>query len=229
MLAVAIFGTGFGLWAARKQVKKRQQKSREEFITSYRWPAGLKEKLQTAQPGLDASEIDRVFRALTQFFQAYLRSGCQPVAMPVRSADWLWHEFILHTQDYENFCKKAFGKFLHHQPAIKQENSEKAANPSLRRTWIQCCRIEGIDPYKPTRLPLLFVVDELLKVPDGITYDVKVMARLAESSHVSSGGTCHGESGRSGWWRRGRKLWWRRLQRKLSIQAMNLGTVLSGW
>ena len=28
-----------------------------------------------------------------------------------------WHEFILHTQGYQNWCKAAFGGMLHHSPA----------------------------------------------------------------------------------------------------------------
>ncbi len=31
--------------------------------------------------------------------------------------DEYWHTFILHTRDYEEFCKKYLGSFIHHSPA----------------------------------------------------------------------------------------------------------------
>ncbi|MCH2225236.1 MAG: hypothetical protein MK066_10755 [Crocinitomicaceae bacterium] len=30
--------------------------------------------------------------------------------------DYAWHEFILCTKSYANFCEKHFGKFIHHHP-----------------------------------------------------------------------------------------------------------------
>lgn len=39
----------------------------------------------------------------------------------LRIIDEMWHCFILHTLDYEKFCHEYFKKFIHHQPASKQE------------------------------------------------------------------------------------------------------------
>jgi hypothetical protein len=36
---------------------------------------------------------------------------------PSEVADIAWHAHILHTQLYEPFCRKHFGKFLHHVPS----------------------------------------------------------------------------------------------------------------
>jgi hypothetical protein len=35
---------------------------------------------------------------------------------PSPSVDDFWHAFILHTKDYEEFCQKHFGHYLHHEP-----------------------------------------------------------------------------------------------------------------
>lgn len=35
---------------------------------------------------------------------------------PSSLADEFWHAFILHTRDYNQFCLKHFGEFLHHEP-----------------------------------------------------------------------------------------------------------------
>ncbi len=37
--------------------------------------------------------------------------------MPSQVVDDAWHEFILSTRIYGDFCRRAFGYFLHHTPA----------------------------------------------------------------------------------------------------------------
>ena len=36
----------------------------------------------------------------------------------MREIDEMWHEFILFTQDYSNFCIEYFGEYIHHMPNI---------------------------------------------------------------------------------------------------------------
>jgi hypothetical protein len=36
----------------------------------------------------------------------------------MREIDEMWHEFILFTEDYTNFCLRYFGEYLHHLPNI---------------------------------------------------------------------------------------------------------------
>lgn len=36
----------------------------------------------------------------------------------MREIDEMWHEFILFTQDYSDFCMKYFGQYMHHLPNI---------------------------------------------------------------------------------------------------------------
>ena len=35
---------------------------------------------------------------------------------PSADADRAWHEFILFTRDYEQYCHERFGRFIHHEP-----------------------------------------------------------------------------------------------------------------
>ena len=78
-------------------------------------------------------------------------SGKRHVSMPSQVADDLWHEFILYTRDYDAFCRRAFGGFLHHTPAVVLTEHRKS-NEGLRRVWWYCCKYENIDPVRPTRL-----------------------------------------------------------------------------
>lgn len=36
----------------------------------------------------------------------------------MREIDQMWHIFLLYTRDYNDFCTKYFGEFLHHQPDL---------------------------------------------------------------------------------------------------------------
>jgi hypothetical protein len=143
--------------------------ARAEFIRSYSFPRGIFDKLQAKRPTLDAKQMQLVARALRQFFLAHLLSGRQYVSMPSQVADDLWHEFILHTRSYEAFCRRAFGRFMHHTPAVALGRGDQN-NTGLRRTWWWTCKDENINPRAPTRLPLLFALDAKLGVSDGFVY-----------------------------------------------------------
>jgi len=148
---------------------KLREARRADFIRSYAYPKGLIEQLQKRRAGLPAKDAQLVARALRHFFLAYLNSNRQFVAMPSQVTDDLWHEFILYTRHYEAFCRQAFGRMLHHTPAVALAPGQRD-NTGLRRVWWQCCKEENINPRKPTRLPLLFALDAKLGIADGFHY-----------------------------------------------------------
>jgi hypothetical protein len=149
--------------------RKWLQLRRAEFIRTYHWPAGLLERLEKHRSGMARKDSALVSRGLRQFFVAYMMSGKRHVSMPSQVADDLWHEFILYTREYERFCRRAFGGFLHHTPAVVL-SQHRRSNEGLRRVWWYCCKYENIDPVNPTRLPLLFALDSKLNIPDGFVY-----------------------------------------------------------
>jgi hypothetical protein len=144
---------------------------RAELIRTYRWPRGLLGKLEQKYPGTSRKNVALVSRGLRQFFIAHLMSGNKYVSMPSQIADDLWHEFILYTRDYKEFCSRAFGSFLHHTPAAVLDPAQRASNEGLRRVWWYTCKYENIDPRNPTRLPLLFALDDKIGVPNGFRYE----------------------------------------------------------
>lgn len=38
-------------------------------------------------------------------------------SVPPKKIDEGWHEFVLHTRLYADFCRSRYGKFIHHQPS----------------------------------------------------------------------------------------------------------------
>jgi hypothetical protein len=165
---------GFGLlilFAALtlQQMLDARRLRREAFIRSHPLPQGLFDLLRKRHPTLDLKSCQLVAQGLRQFFLAHLMSGRRYVSMPSQAADDLWHEFILFTRDYETFCRTAFGRFLHHTPAVAVTGGS-TARAGLRRCWWFVCRLDNIDPRAPTRLPLLFALDEKLEIVDGFRY-----------------------------------------------------------
>lgn len=171
---------------------------RAEFIRGYTLPQGLYDRLRKRRPDLTLKDCQLVGQALRQFFLAYLKSGRQFVSMPSQLADELWHEFILYTKNYEAFCRKAFGRFLHHTPAVVL-GPERQNNTGLRRCWWYACREENINPSQPTRLPLLFALDAKLRIADGFHY-VPDCGSVRDRDAGRHGGTvyCGGDFSSSG-------------------------------
>lgn len=149
---------------------RRQRKARREaYIRDFVLPMGLFDKLRHRYPELSLKDCQLVAQGLRQFFLAHLKSGKRQVDMPSQVVDELWHQFILYTKNYEQFCRHAFGGFLHHTPAVMLRQG-KRGNAGIRRAWHYACHEENINPYKPTRLPLLFALDSKFNIPDGFVY-----------------------------------------------------------
>jgi hypothetical protein len=159
-IVLVIAGRLYGKW---------QTLRRADFIRTFRWPRGLLQRLEQHHPAFERKDSALVSRGLRQFFLAYLMSGKRYVSMPSQVADDLWHEFILYTREYDAFCRRAFGGFLHHTPAVVL-SEHRTSNEGLRRVWWYCCKYENIDPVKPSRLPLLFALDSKLKIAGGFVY-----------------------------------------------------------
>lgn len=155
--------------AAALMWRRQAAMRREDFIRHAELPKGLFERLRAKHPQLGLKDCQLVAHGLRQFFLAYLKGGRRFVSMPSQVVDDLWHEFILHTRHYDLFCRRAFGRFLHHAPAAIL-TGDRRRNEGLRRVWWQACREENIDPRAPTRLPLLFALDAKLDVADGFRY-----------------------------------------------------------
>lgn len=149
-----------GIWASRE---------RSRMVREAPLPNFLKHKLVAAYPHLTLRDAELVERGLRQFFIACQRSNKRFVAMPSQVVDSMWHEFILHTSAYREWCHLVIGRFVDHVPA-EVLGHKPSTNDGLRRTWFWACREESINPKKPSRLPLLFALDAKFAIPGGFVY-----------------------------------------------------------
>lgn len=190
MVAILIMVCGaLALAAAWLWVRQRTLR-RAAFIRQFELPAGLFDKLRQHHPGLSQKDCQLVAQGLRQFFLAYLAGGLRPVSMPSQVVDALWHEFILYTRNYQAFCQQAFGRFMHHTPAVALRQ-ERAADAGLKRCWWHACRAENINPKAPTRLPLLFALDAKLGIANGFLYMADCQGVRRTSAGGADGGAVH--------------------------------------
>ncbi|RQP26059.1 glycine-rich domain-containing protein [Piscinibacter terrae] len=192
LVALAGFNI-YGVWWRSK---------RRRMVLDHPFPSFLRKKLRAQYPTLTERQVDDVERGLRQFFVANAQSGGRFVAMPSKVVDALWHEFILHTRGYQDFCKRVFGRMLHHTPteAMPPESLRRGDNFSgLRRAWYWSCKDEGINPRKPNKLPLLFALDTMLAIPGGYKYvpDCTLLGADRGDTHCAVGFACGSSCGSS--------------------------------
>ncbi|WDE08078.1 hypothetical protein SG34_014955 [Thalassomonas viridans] len=159
---------------------KKRAKRRASYINNYQFPNAIINKVAKTYPHLNESELAQVMRGLREYFHLTNLADDKMISMPSQAIDVAWHEFILFTRNYQTFCKRAFGRFLHHTPAEAMQ-SRDVAQAGIKRVWHAACLRENIDPYSPKKLPLVFALDSWLKINDGFHYELNCM----ESSTVS--------------------------------------------
>jgi len=180
-----------------------RHKRRIEFLDSFEFPISIKDRVSNTYPHLDSEQIELVLGSLRTFFLISYRAKLKPVAMPSQVVDVAWHQFILFTKNYEVFCKKGIGRFLHHTPTEAMK-SRTTAQEGIKRAWRLACHLENINPKKPERLPMLFAIDAKLKIEDGFFYSKNCKDRNSPhygndycASHISCSSGCGGSSGDS--------------------------------
>jgi hypothetical protein len=177
------------------------RKKRIFFIKSYKFPPGIKEKIKVKYPHLTDAELSTVLDGLKSFFIISLKAKGRMVAMPSQVIDFAWHEFILFTRTYQQFCKKGLGKFLHHTPSEVMQ-SQTQAQEGIKRAWRLACDQEQINVKKPKKLPLLFAIDGDFKIEGGYIYSKNCKDKNTPNfgrdycaSHIGCSSGCSGSSG----------------------------------
>lgn len=189
-----------GLWLAWRNW---QRAGRANFIATFPLRERLERRLAARRPELDETQRDEVFEGLRDYFLICNLAGRRMVTMPSQAVDDAWHEFILFTRQYDQFCSRAFGRFLHHTPAEAMRTPTQASD-GLKRAWRLACAHEKIDPKAPERLPRLFALDAALGIAGGFVYQLDCLAASGGAagsgfcaSHIGCSSGCSGDSGSS--------------------------------
>ena len=173
------------LW---KILQYRQRKQRQYYLYQYRFPQDIRRKLASRYPDLNATQWLSVEAAMRQFFRLHQGKGKAAIAMPSRIVDDYWHEFILHTQTYRIFCRKALGRFIDHAPASQSDVS--AMGQAMKTSWQRACRDEKLNPLQTSKLPLIFGIDQALGISNGFIHNPAQLAAAASTNSDCSSSDC---------------------------------------
>ena len=84
------------------------------------FPSHIWRTVARRYPQADERAIrDEVDHALRDWFICCAWRGRRALGMPSRLVDEAWHAFILDSAAYIEFCRAAFGTYLHHHPEGK--------------------------------------------------------------------------------------------------------------
>lgn len=184
LIALGAFALTFSLVL----LGRRRDQAREAAIDNFTLPDGIAQRVRKRYPHLTDEDMTLVFAGLRQYFQMARLARRRMLSMPSQAVDAAWHEFILFTRNYQVFCDRALGRYLHHTPAEAMRGPQDAQE-GIRRAWRLACGLENISPRTPPRLPLIFALDDKLRIPDGFRYSLNCLAAAALAQTASSDGS----------------------------------------
>jgi hypothetical protein len=193
-LIFGIFALAVALFIARDVWRRGARKRRRKRLEQYIFPAGISRRLKETYPYLNDQQVATVMMGLREYFAIALMANGRMVSMPSKAVDAAWHEFIVFTRGYQDFCRKVLGKFLHHTPA-EAMLTPTVAQDGIKRAWQLSCLRENISPSAPQRLPLLFAIDAMLAIPGG--YNYALYCTPGSNQYCAADIGCGGFSGRS--------------------------------
>ena len=195
LVALAVVGLTLATIVWWRALVRRQ---REQFIDDYPYGKFLDRRLAARRPELSAAQREQVFAGLREYFQLCREAKKRLVAMPSQVVDDAWHEFILFTRQYQQFCERGLGRFLHHTPAEAMRTPTDAQD-GIKRAWRLACKRQAIDPRAPRSLPLLFALDATLAISNGFVYRLDCLAGAKAGAmtpycagNIGCGGGCSG-------------------------------------
>lgn len=103
-------------------------------MMDYDHPA-LKERMMVKE-GWSKEQTDEAFVEMKKFL--YLCATNEGAMAPPEDIDEIWHNFILFTGDYADYCKDRVGTFLHHQPLTQAQRAQ--SDGSMIRSTLEAAK-----------------------------------------------------------------------------------------
>jgi hypothetical protein len=100
----------------RKQLELRKAEQLRQELFAFEAPY-LEEHLLRDRVLSSRDEYRKAFTELKKYLWLSDRTG-RPLPMTSRAIDDVWHQFILFTVEYHQFCDRFFGHYMHHSPNV---------------------------------------------------------------------------------------------------------------
>ncbi len=85
------------------------------------------EKLVKTRIVETADEGEALFKEVKRYLVLGRMDETKIWQMHSLRVDEAWHQFILYTKQYSDFCQRFFGRYLHHRPSNAPKETEEAA------------------------------------------------------------------------------------------------------
>ena len=155
--------------AMLRPMKTFTRNRRRKFIENYEYAPDFITKLQHELG--DRATALRALDGLDAWFVACLYAENRMIGMPSKIVDVAWHEFILRTREYTNFCERAFGAYLHHTPDSTMNDLRRPASSPPRSRSSSAHSIPMV----------LFTADEDSGCEDGYAYSTADLHRMRDT------------------------------------------------
>ncbi len=149
---------------------RRKQIKEENFIDNYELPEQIFTNIKKYYPYLKDKDFNLITKAYKTYLKLFIKFGRYLIPIPSVILDRVQIEFM-QSKEYNNFSKEAFGFFLTKSKFTKMNNKDEA-NIDTSTVWTLTCDYENIDAKNPDKIPLIFEIDKLINIHDGIKYTI---------------------------------------------------------
>ncbi|XEC95309.1 hypothetical protein AB6A23_01650 [Paenibacillus tarimensis] len=106
--------------------------------------ARVKDRVLKNRPGMKDREWDWIWFELKRFFlmSAVMRS----VNMYSARVDKAWHEFLMFSREYQQFCERFCGAMIHHAPHAPRSDARLQTQEREERAWFDWVYGELFEP-----------------------------------------------------------------------------------
>ncbi|HEX7293230.1 MAG TPA: hypothetical protein VF259_01685 [Solirubrobacterales bacterium] len=165
---------------------RRAARKGEAFTEDYEFPPHISRRVRRRYPHLDDSGWALVEQGLREWFICCAWRGRTVLGMPSRVVDEAWHEFLLDSIAYVQFCDAAFGAYLHHTPDEAMSTPSADLLHNTVRAWDRSIRGRGTES-------VLWDLDQQLEIPSPL--GVSGLQLSAVRSGAPGAGTAGGACG----------------------------------
>src|SRR5215207_672223 len=154
---------------------RRTPRKRERFISGYVFPSHIRGRVRKRLPQVAERDWPLVEQGLREWFVCCAWRGGAVLGMPSRAIDEAWHEFILDSIAYIDFCEQAFGEYLHHTP-------DEAMSAPMGNALAQTVRAWDRSEAGQDKESVLWDLDERLGIAEPLGLDGMQLAGVRSAT-----------------------------------------------
>jgi hypothetical protein len=139
-----------------------RSRRREKLVAGARIPDHIRRGVIRTYPSIGSEGWEEVEEGLREWFVCcvWARRRRQ-LGMPSRAVDEAWHQMILDSAAYMEFCGRAFGRYLHHTPDDRLTTPPQELLANTVHAWDRS--VAG-----RRRESVLWDLDRRLGIPDAL-------------------------------------------------------------